>query len=298
MKSLRKKLEAKLGSVAFRRLQKWMLKKTDVQAYRIGERFGRLIYRLSKKHRLRALSNLELAFPEKPEEERQAIAVKVFEHFGRVAADFMRCSMRTNEQVLENTVVEGREYFDQAVAMGKGVLLITAHFGNWERAAHWLTAHGHLTGVVARDANDSDLNTLVNNLRESTGVKVIARGNAARPTLQMLRKNGIVAILPDQNSGESFVPFFGKLAGTVQGPAVLHLRSGAPLLPAFCAYVGPGKMHIVVMPPVEPEPGCDDPVEALTRGINNAIEKGIRLHPDQYLWLHDRWKSARRRGLL
>jgi KDO2-lipid IV(A) lauroyltransferase len=298
MKPLRKRIEAKLGSVAFRRLHKWMLKKTDEQACRIGEKYGRLIHRFSKKHRLRTLANLELAFPEMAPAEREALAVKVFEHFGRVAADFLRTTLRTREDVLASTTVEGREYLDEAMAKGKGVLVVTAHFGNWERGGHWLTCQGHAMSVVARDANDNDLNNLVNDLRRSSGVEVISRGNAARPILHLLRKNGIVAILPDQNSGESYVPFFGKLAGTVQGPAVLALRSGAPLLPVFCLMAAPGKLHIIIRKPLEPEEGCEDPVDSLTRGINLALEETIRLYPDQYLWLHDRWKSARRRGLL
>lgn len=298
MKSLRRRIESKLGSIAFRRLQRWVLKKDAEGADRFGKKIGRLAFRVSLKHRRRALSNLAMAFPEKTESERTRIAIATFEHFGSALADFLRCGLRTNEELLANTTTDGYEHILEALKLGKGVLLITAHFGNWERAGHWLIAKGHPMSVVARDANDSDLNDLVQELRESGGMDVISRGDAARPILKGLRQNRIVAILPDQNSGETFVPFFGKPAGTVQGPAVLHLRSGAPLIPAYCVVLAPGKLHLIVRPPIEPDPAYDDPVDGLMAAINRSLEDAVRLHPEQYLWFHDRWKSARRKGLL
>lgn len=280
------------------RLRRWVLKKNPEQADLAGRKIGRLVFRLDWKHRSRALSNLAMAFPEKTAEERRRIAIADFEHFGSVAADFMRSSLRTKEELIANTTSEGYEHLEKALELGKGVLLITPHFGNWERGGHWVIAKGNPMCVVARDANDSDLNRLVQELRESGGMEVISRGNAARPILQSLRKNKVVAILPDQNSEEAFVPFFGKPAGTTQGPSVLHLRSSAPMIPAFCVVKGPAKLHLIFGPPIEPDPAYEDPATGLTAAMNRCLEETIRVYPEQYLWFHDRWKSARKKGLL
>lgn len=272
--------------------------KSAVQAEKTGARFGRLLFRLSKKHRNRAIANLALAYPEMPEAERVQLARKVFEHFGMVATDFMRTSARSDEEVASNMVVEGRENFDDALAQGKGILLVTAHFGNWERFAQFARSQGQEIFAVARDADDTKVQSDVARLRELTGLTVISRGNAARTMISLLREKKIVAVLPDQNCAESFVPFFGLPTGTVLGPATLSLRTGAPLLPAFCARVGPGKYHSHVFPAIQPKPGVEDKVEALTRAMNDTIEGIIRMYPEQWLWFHDRWKSARQRGLL
>jgi KDO2-lipid IV(A) lauroyltransferase len=113
-----------------------------------------------------------------------------------------------------------------------------------------------------------------------------------------MRNNELVAILPDQNSWEAFVPFFGKPAGTALGPAVLHRRTGAALIPLACFVDGPGKLHMVFGEPIVPLEGFDDEDCAIMAAINKALEDLIRVHPEQYLWFHDRWKSARRKGLL
>lgn len=298
MRSKRKQLEQKLGSWAFRRLQAWAIRQPPEKAYARGEALGRLLYRLSRKHRRIALANLALAFPEMAEAERRSLAVRVFEHFGQTAVDFMRCSIRTDEEVLATTRCEGLEHVDRALEQGKGAMLITGHLGNWERAAHFMTAKGYKLSVIARDANQSDLNDLVLQLRQAAGVEVIARGNAARPVLTKMRRNELVAILPDQNSWEAFVPFFGKPAGTALGPAVLHRRTGAPLVPLACYVEGPGRLHMVFKEPIAPLEGYDDEDCAIMAAINLALEDFIRVHPEQYLWFHDRWKSARRKGLL
>ena len=113
----------------------------------------------------------------------------------------------------------------------------------------------------------------------------------------VLRGGGTVALLPDQNSEECFVPFFGQPCGSVLGPAVLHLRTGATLIPAFCVRTGVGKYHVRVHPSVNPDGKEKDPV-AITATLNRILEDEVRQHPEQWLWMHDRWKSARRKGML
>lgn len=292
-----KELEKRLGFFAFAMAEKAFQRKDPVKAERSGARLGTLVYKVMKRRRKTALDNLALAFPEKTEEERIEIAKQCFQHFGRVFADFLRSSQRTNEEVLQTCKLIDFHHFDEALKLGKGIILITGHYGNWERAAHAIVAGGYKLTVVARDANDGDLNQAVLRIREKQGVQVLSRGAAARGIFTKLKANEIVGILPDQNSGDLFVPFFGKPCGTVTGPAAIHARTGAPVVPMFCRRVGPNQYEARAYPPLVEVEGYE-PVEAMTRAMNNAIESAIREAPEQWLWFHDRWKSAKRAGLL
>lgn len=288
-----------MGAFAFRTLRAWANRLSDAKAERWGERLGRVAFRLSRKYRERTLSNLELAFPEKPPAERLAIAVRMFEHFGRGALEFFRVGRRTSESVRRSVVeAEGLEYLEAAHAQGKGVLLIGGHFGDWERAAHYAIAMGYRLTVVARDANQAEITQALAELRAASGVELLARGGAARDILRKLKANELVGILPDQNDDEVFVPFFGKPVGTVLGPGVLHVRTGAPVLPLYMVRLGLERYRLIVEPPLTPDPEAPNPAEGIMRAINRSLEGVVRRHPEQYLWLHDRWKSARKRGLL
>ncbi|MCG9896062.1 MAG: lysophospholipid acyltransferase family protein, partial [Fimbriimonadaceae bacterium] len=204
----------------------------------------------------------------------------------------------TPERLEETTVVEGFHHVEQALAQGRGALMITGHFGNWERISAWLSHRGVPLSVVARDANQAEINDLINSLRQGPGTRVIPRGNAARPILERLRANELIGILPDQNSQEIYIPFFGHPAGTVLGPGVLAERSGAPVIPVACVRVGVGRYRIRFDDPLVPEPVEGPRGEGTMRAIHAWLESVIREHPEQWLWLHDRWRSARREGLL
>ena len=127
-------------------------------------------------------------------------------------------------------------------------------------------------------------------------MKMLARGRSIRDLLRLLKEGELIGILPDQNSKEAMIPFFGQPAGTVLGPAVLHLRTGAPLVPCCCVRVGVGQYEVHILDPITAREG-ETPEELMTR-VNAAIEQMIRIAPEQYLWMHDRWREARRRGLL
>jgi KDO2-lipid IV(A) lauroyltransferase len=158
--------------------------------------------------------------------------------------------------------------------------------------------NGYKLAVVARDTDDRGLNRMVNELRERWGTEVIARGDAVRPILTRLKRNEFVGILPDQNSTEIFIPFFGKPAGTVLGPGVISERTGAPVICCWCPRVGVGRYKFLIEPPLVSQPGYETRGEGMMRAINASLEGVVRRYPDQWLWFHDRWKSARRRGLL
>ncbi|CAN5651518.1 N/A [soil metagenome] len=267
----------------------------DAGAERLGEKLGRLVYRFDRKHRERTHANLRLAYPEASQSWIDSTAQGVFLHFGRVLGDFMRSKVRTIDGVLATTAVEGKEIIDR-YPPGTAIIAATAHMGNWERFGHWCTAIGRPISVVARDADDGEIQRRVDALRASTGLEVLSRGNAARASLKALKEGKVLGLLPDQNGDECFVPFFGLPTGHTLGPAVLHKRTGAPLIPAFCVREGVGKYRVIVLEPIDPS-GEGDSV-AVTAEVAASLESVIRRYPEQWLWMHDRWKSSRQRGML
>lgn len=297
MSNWQKAFISRFGLYAFGVGQKVFLRKDIRVAERRGEFFGELAFRTLKSRRNRAISNLQMAFPDWSNDQCYHTAHRMFRHFGLITADFMRTPIRTNEELLANTEVEGFEHFETASAVGKGIIACTAHLGNWERFGHWLVATGRSISVVARDANQGAIQDRVSKIRDITGVTVLSRGDSARPILVKLKRKEIIGILADQNSDDCFVPFFDKPCGTVLGPAVLHQRTGAVLLPSYCVRTGPGKYKVVCKEPIDLENTIKEP-EEIMRQLNAVLESVIKEYPEQWLWMHDRWKSARRRNLL
>lgn len=284
------------STVAFSFGQRAFLSGSLEKAEKRGEKLAMVLFRLDKKHRERTKANLALAFPEWSEEKREQTALEVYKHFGRTAAEVMRTPLRTVEEVNSAEVI-GRENLENAHALGKGVLITTAHYGNWERFAHWFTVNGYTLNVVARDANQGAVTQKINAIRTQAGAEVMSRGNAARAILSKLKTGDLVGILNDQNNGDCFVPFFGQPCGTAMGPAVMHLRTGAPIIPCYFTRLGTGRYRAEFHEPIDSD-SLDRDQERITARINEVLESQIRKHPEQWLWLHDRWKSARKAGLL
>jgi KDO2-lipid IV(A) lauroyltransferase len=297
MSNLRRTFLDRFGAVAFGAGQRFFLKKDVVVAERRGEMFGELAFRVLKSRRMRTISNLQLAFPEWSDQKRFDVARGVFRHFGLITADFLRTPLRTADELLQNMEVEGLEFYEEAKSLDKGIIACTGHLGNWERFGHWMIVSGRKISVVARDANQGAVQERVSKIREMTGLTVLSRGDSARPILQKLRKKEVIGILADQNSDDCYVPFFGKPCGTVLGPAVLHQRTGAALLPSFCVRTGPGRYKVVIRAPVDLANVEESPEKIMTE-LNAALESVIREYPEQWLWMHDRWKYARRKNLL
>ena len=222
------------------------------------------------------------------------MARAVFRHFGQVGAEFLKLPRMSDATVTRMATVHGIENLDEALAMGAGVLLITGHFGNWEFMARWLTVHKYPLNVVARDARDPVATKLVADTRGKNGANVLYRGNSARAVLGCLKKREIVAILPDQNAADIYVPFLGVLTGTVDGPAIIHLKTRAPILFAWCVRTADGRFEITFDPPVLIESTGQKAVDIakVMTEINDRLGQWIRRYPTQWLWLHNRWKAS------
>ncbi|MBA3724937.1 MAG: lysophospholipid acyltransferase family protein [Armatimonadetes bacterium] len=298
--ALRKRLERKIGGAALRGVAAVVRAMPERFAVSFGRRLGRLIFRGSRKYRERTLANLRMAFPEWSDERVRDTAVAVFEHFARTAVRFFRVDRLTDQQIVDSVKFEGLDYVKSATDKGKGALVITAHFGDWERMAQAFTLLGYKISVVARDANEERTTQMINAVRNRHGIEVFSRGKAAREILRRLAKNEIVGILTDQNTREILVPFFGFPAGTNEAPAALHLRTGSPLITAFCEETGTDEYRVIVEPLDMPVPSGDKDADilAIMTKINERIESAIRRCPEQWLWMHDRWRWARELGII
>jgi KDO2-lipid IV(A) lauroyltransferase len=266
-------------------------------ALRLGTALGLLFAPVSLRRREIALANLRIAFPEWSEEHRRRVMREAFANLGRVLAESAQLEKLAEQEVLARTTVLGEENLRQALRTSQaGVIVITAHVGNWELLGRAMALRGYPLTVVYRARENPHIERLLKEWRTKLGFDVIARGAAARGVLRALRAGRIVALQMDQNVNRRegvFVPFFGRLACTRTGPARIAMRTGAPVIPAFIERVDRGPNHLIhVHPPLELV-GADEP-DAVARNlglINAAIESAVRAAPEQWTWSHRRWKT-------
>jgi KDO2-lipid IV(A) lauroyltransferase len=196
------------------------------------------------------------------------------------------------DEVRKLVEAESYAYVEELLSRGRGMILLSAHLGNWELLARRAALEGYHFVVVARQSPDAGLNAITDRLREGAGYTVHPRGASPRHILHTLRSGGIVAILPDQKSDDVFVPFFGEVTGTVAGPAVLAMKTGAPIMPMFCPRQPDGSYKMIIKPEIDTHTTGDTQadVKRIMTDINLVVEDMVREYPDQWLWLHDRWK--------
>ena len=292
---LNKRLERMAGRLAIFLLLRPIQTMPLPLAQSFGRLLGNVMYQILPRYRNVALKNLTLVYgQEKSPREIKSMTKEVFRHFGSVATEFVKLPQMSRAEVDRLAVVEGDEYLCEALESGKGALMISGHFGNWEFMSRYITAHGFPLSVVARDTRDPVATKIMEDTRLGAGAKILYRGSSARAVVQCLRKNEMVGLLPDQNAADVFVPFFGLPTGTVDGPAVLHLLTKSPILFAWCVRLPDSRFKIVIEPPeIVPSTGDRDAdIARITALINARLEAQVREHPTQWLWLHDRWKAS------
>lgn len=259
-----------------------------------GTAMGTLGYYISARYRKIAEKNLKIAYGDSlTEKERQALIKRVFQHFSRaMLIEFLKGADFTLDDMRRWVKQDSYEPIETLLKRGKGVIVISAHLGNWEWLSKRAAMEGYSIKVVARQSEDEKFNALTDKVRGTNGYTVHPRGDSPRALLKQLRDNKVVAIVPDQKSEDVFVPFFGKLAGTVAGPAVLALKTGAAILPMFCPRQPDGTYKTVYYPAILPVSTGDTEadVKQIMTEITADIEDIIRQYPDQWLWLHDRWR--------
>ncbi len=256
-----------------------------------------LAYLLVGRFRRVARRNLELALPELNAGERRRIAHGVFRNLGRMLAEFAHFPRYTFDNVGKVIAFDGFENYAEALRRGRGVLFLTGHLGAWELGAFAQSVYGYPLHVVIRALDNPSLNALVNARRTLAGNYIIEKRDFLRGILEALKKNEAVGILMDQNSSEQegvFVDFFGRAACTATGFAKIALRTGAAVVPAF-AFWDPQRGHYRLRfdPPLDLVRTGDSKhdVAANTQLFTRVLEEHIRRLPDQWLWIHRRWKT-------
>jgi KDO2-lipid IV(A) lauroyltransferase len=262
-----------------------------------GRTLGRLWGSLDRRHLAIAAANLRRAFPEWDEARVRATARGVYAHFGAVLLDLLWMEGRPGEELLALADLEGIEHAKAAQAAGRGMLCPAAHLGNWELQA---IASAPLVGrisVVARPLDNPALDRRLVGLRTATGNEVIYKQRALGQVMRTIREGGIVAIVIDQNVQARdgiFVDFFGRPACTTTVAAAVALKTGCAIIPVRCVLGPRGRYRMVYGPPVEwrGTGRRDEDVAALTQHLTSIIEGWVRETPEQWLWLHRRWKTT------
>jgi len=255
-----------------------------------------LFYHIGTKSRLITLHNLMRSFPEKDTKEIIKIAKGVYRHFAIVVAEFFDLPYMTKDNIHKWVDVEGVENFQAGIAKGKGMLSIVAHFGNWELMTIAGPMYLKPMYIVYRPLDNHVIDNIVEYVRTMQGNDMIPKGGSGKRIMELLRENNLFGILSDQNVAHYegvFVDFFGRTACTGVGLAVMAMRSGAPVLPAFMARQKSGKYKFIIKPTIEAV--CTDNYEndlvVNTQRFTKIIEEVIREYPDQYFWFHQRWKT-------
>ena len=261
---------------------------------RVGRALGRLWHLVDRCHRRVALDNVRQAFPDRPEGWVRKLVRANFEHLGTTVCEFLGSHRVTREELLSRYRFEGDEHAEAALSEGKGLLVLTAHLGNWELAGTAVAAKGYRFHAIGRRIANPWVDRHVRALRERFGARVIPHRNAVRPVLRVLREGGIVAFLMDQRAlRDEAVPsrFFGRPVATNRGLATLALRTGTPVIPVFGRR--DGEVHVLrVGPALEPPRGgtLEDRIVRYTRLFDGAIEQAVRECPEQWFWVHRRWR--------
>ncbi len=262
----------------------------------LGRRLGALAFLVAGGERRKALKSLARAFPEKSDAERSALAKACFQHLCAAAFE-VGCTAALDRQL--DTLVAwpeaDRRVLEAALARGKGVVFVSGHVGNWELLARRVARAGYPSQSIAKETTDPRLTALVERFRARGGVRSIWRGQegAARAMLRALKAGEILGLLIDQDTKVQslFVPFFGALAATPRAAADLALRTGAAVVVGFCQREGAGyRMHMEELP-LPPETDREAAALALTAALSERIEAAIRRAPEQWVWMHQRWKT-------
>lgn len=265
-------------------------------AKHLGNMMGMAGYWLDKKHRDITLDNLNLAFGDKKNENQlKTLSKDVYKNIGQIVFEIGRSMNGQLEDLQKSIIVKGIENYENAYAKGKGVLVITGHAGNWELLSIAATFADIPINVLYRPLDFKPMNRFIEQMRTRFNAKLIKAKHGMRKTLTALKKGEAVAILLDQNVDYYlgvWVDFFGTPACTSNGLALLALKTGAPVITAFTQRTKDGMVAEFgkEIPLVKTNDKTKDIYEN-TQNYTNAIENHIRRYPEQWFWVHRRWKT-------
>jgi len=262
-----------------------------------GIALGLLVYLLHGRLRRVGMRNLALAFPQMSARERRRILRGVFVSLGRQLAEVCLFPRYTLENVGKIVIYDGFENFERALARGKGVLFLTAHLGGWELSAFAHSLHGHPLWIVTRSLDNPLVDHLLHGYRTMHGNRTVDKDDFVRGLLAAMKAGEVVGILMDTNMTPPqgvFVDFFGLPAFTASGLARIALRTGAAVVPGFTIWDPALRKYRLRFDPAVDlirSGDIEKDVVANTAHFTKIIEEYVRRYPDQWLWVHRRWKT-------
>ena len=257
---------------------------------------AKVLFATAKGERQKTIRHLSLAFGrEKNKEEIERLARCVFEHFTTAFVDFVRIDDFVAREFRGIVSCEGFEYLEEAFKMKKGVIALTAHFGNWELLGAYVVHRGIPLRVVGTALEDPRLDEMLVSARNRAGYSNIARGKDTKEILRALQQGDVLGMLIDQDTRVAgvFVDFFGIPAHTPSGPALLARKYNVPIVPIFMWLKEDLSYQLECFPPIDLS-RTDDAAHDLqvnTQKCSDAYERIIRRHPEQWAWMHKRWKT-------
>lgn len=262
----------------------------------VCELLAALSYAFWPRLRRVGMFNLRIAFPEWNDKQRRKVLFAEFRNLGRMLADFAHFPHLARENIEHLIIYDGFENYDEARKKEKGIIFLTAHFGNWELGSFAHGVYGYPCNFVVREMDNPLMDRLINGYRCASGGHAIEKREFARKTLRAFERNEAVGILMDQNmlAGEgTFVDFFGLPASTTTGPARVARKTGAPIILGLVIWDSKLKKYRLRFDRID-WIKVQDPekeIEMNTANFTRRIEDYIRRYPDQWLWVHRRWKT-------
>ncbi|OIO03492.1 hypothetical protein COY52_00095 [Candidatus Desantisbacteria bacterium CG_4_10_14_0_8_um_filter_48_22] len=264
----------------------------------LGARFGDLLFFLVKftPYRNYLTNNVDLTFGDRfNEQEKGCIARQGLEKIGKSLVEVFRFPLLNKGNLHKKVTIRGRENLDKALEKGKGIILVSGHFGNWELAGAAITLSGYRLATVIQDQSNPTANSFLNHRRKSKGIKIISRYADLRVLIKMLRENYIVGMIADQH-GESlkvFGTFFGHRVSLQEGPGVLFALIGSPVVPVFIIRNRDDSHDIIIEKEIclddIQEISREEKIAAVSQRVSNVLEKYISLYPDHWNWMYNRW---------
>lgn len=265
-------------------------------AYALAIFVSDLHYCFALRDRKAAEENLRAIFPDKPAREIRRIRIRMFRNFAKYLVDFFRFSRLDQDYIKKNIRIENLNYLDQGLAKGKGIIVVTAHLGNWELGGVVVALSGYPFWAVALPHAHPKVNNFFNSQRQSRGMRVIPLGRAVRQSLKVLRDNQILALVGDRDFSEKGIAldFFGRTAVFPEGPAALSLKTGAQIIPGFMLRNEDDSFTLVFEKPLASPDAGESSFNAveLTRQYKDIFESYIRRYPQQWYVFRRFWKEA------
>lgn len=267
----------------------------DRLRYLIGITLGNLVFYGVKKRREIGINNLKMAFPQLSDQAARELTKKSCHHLGLNLVEFTMLSHVKKEDLLNYIQIENKDILDQVLAGGQGIIIYTAHFGNWELLGVDLALQGYSLHVLAQAQNNPYFNERINQIRELAGMRLIPLGMSVRGAFKVLKNREILCIAGDQNAGTKgwSVNFFGRTTATYPGAVQLAVRTGAVIVPAYIIREDWRCHRIKIYQPYAIKKNATEKEQhQLLQELTGLSEEVIREYPEQWLWLHRRWKNS------